>query len=90
MNEFFTWSFLATFAGAALATGLITQFIKSINIPTQILSYIISFVVLTMAMLATGSIHTWADFAIVPINAILVSLSSNGAYTAISKVTGNN
>ena len=42
MNEFFTWAVLLTYAGATLATSLITQLIKGLGfidkIPTRITS----------------------------------------------------
>ena len=47
-NEFFTWAVLLTYAGATLATSLITQLIKGLGfidkIPTRITSYAIALV----------------------------------------------
>lgn len=83
MNEFFTWQTLATLSGAAIATGLFTQFLKdAIKIPTQWLSYILAAIILLAANLFTG--HTEiAVLAIIPLNAVIVSTSANGAYAAI-------
>ena len=50
MNEFFTWASLGTYAGAVLATTIITQLLKGIAIfdklPTRIFSYVIAVIVL--------------------------------------------
>lgn len=89
MNEFFTWQTLATLSGCAVATGLVTQFVKDYlsKIPTQIVSYVIALVILAVATAATGNGTDWAAWAIIPLNAVIVSLSANGAYTAVERVT---
>ena len=88
MNGFLTWQALATFSGAAAATGMFTQFIKGMfpKLPTQILSYLVSLAILAVALLAAGG-AAWQDFAVLPLNAALVSLSSNGAHTAIKRAS---
>lgn len=86
MDMFFTWGTLATLAGCALATGLITQFLKdAIKIPTQWLSYILAVVILSAATLFTGGADAGV-WAIIPLNAVIVSTSANGAYAAILRV----
>jgi len=88
MNEFFTWQTLVTFAGAAGGTAVITQFLKDYlsKVPTQILSYIIAFVILTVATAATaGFITDWEVWAIIPFNAVIVSLSANGGFSAVER-----
>lgn len=89
MNEFFTWTLLATFAGASAATAIITQFVKEAlsKIPTQIVSYVIALVVLLVATAATGGVSDWTGWAIVPLNAILVSLAANGSFVAVTRIT---
>ena len=87
MDTFFTWSTLATLAGASVAVGLITQFLKdAIKIPTQWLSYILAVIILAAATLFTGGtdVSLWA---IIPLNAVIVSTSANGAYAAILRAT---
>jgi uncharacterized membrane protein len=90
MNEFFSWAMLATFAGASIATAIITQVLKTLlsKIPTQLVSYVIALVVLLLATAATRAAEDWTGWAIVPLNAILVSLASNGTYDAITRATG--
>ena len=93
MNEFFTWQFLATFAGATAATSLLTQWLKTPlkKLPTQWLSYIIAVGLLVLATAATQWDAPWQVWAIIPFNAVTVSLSANGAYSAIERVkTGEN
>lgn len=87
MDQFFTWQTLATLSGAAIATGLFTQFFKAIKIPTQWLSYIIAVIILLAANLFTG-VSDIAVLAIIPLNAVIVSTSANGAYAAILRVKG--
>lgn len=88
MNEFFTWTMLMTYSGAALATALVTQFIKNIGalseVRTQIVSYVVALVVLVGGTFFTGAL-TWESAALCILNAIVVSFASNGAYDAVSK-----
>ena len=87
MNEFFTWETLATFAGCALATGVLTQSLKgSIKLPTQWVSYIIAVIILYAATYFTSGL-TGSTAAIIPLNAVIVALSANGAYSAVLRVT---
>ena len=89
MDQFFTWELLATFVGAATGTGIITQFVKGIpflqKIPTQFLSYLVALLILAAATAATGGATDWTGWAIIPLNAVLVSFSANGAYDALTK-----
>ena len=88
MDQFFTWETLATLAGASAAVGLLTQFLKdTIKIPTQWLSYILAVVILCAANLLTGHVDV-AVLAIIPLNAVIVSTSANGAYVAILRAKG--
>jgi len=90
MNEFFTWQLLATFSGATLATGIITQFIKEWpvfkNIRTQIISYIIALIIIAGANSALGSLTGAAEWGIVPLNALLVSIASNGGFDVVKNM----
>ena len=87
-NEFFTWAVLLTYAGATLATSLITQLIKGLGfidkIPTRITSYAIALVVLLAATFFTGGLTLEAG-ALCVINAVVVSLAANGAYDAVAR-----
>lgn len=87
-NEFFTWAVLLTYAGATLATSLVTQLIKGVGfigkIPTRLTSYVIALVVLVAATFFTGGLTLEAG-ALCVINAAVVSLAANGAYDAIAR-----
>ena len=93
MDQFFTWELLATFVGAATGTGIITQFVKDVpflkKLPTQFLSYLVALLILTVATAATGGATDWTAWAIIPLNAVLVSFSANGAYDALAKKSAN-
>lgn len=76
-----------TYAGATLATSLVTQLIKGVGfidkIPTRLTSYVIALVVLIAATFFTGGLTLEAS-ALCVINAVVVSLAANGAYDAIA------
>ncbi len=86
MNEFFTWTMLSTYAGATLATSIITQFIKGVGfidkIPTRFVSYAIALVLLIVANAIQGT-QTLSAYVLCVINAVIVSLASNGAFDAL-------
>ena len=88
MDNFFDWTMLGSFAGAAAATGIVTQAVKGIfqKIPTQIVSYVIAAAILALATAATGAASNWTGWALVPLNAVVVSLSANGGFEAIKRV----
>ena len=80
----FTWSYLATIAGATAATLLIAQFTKMPldrvwKIPTRALVYVIAFLILLMAQLFTGGL-TVDKFVLTAVNAFVVALAAYGSY----------
>ena len=87
MNEFFTWTTLMTYAGATLATTLVTQLLKGIGfidrIPTRIFSYVVALIILLAATFFTGAM-TWNTAALCVVNAVVVSLAANGAFDAVA------
>lgn len=89
MNEFFTWAALGTYSGAILAVTLITQFIKGLpgidRIPTRIVSWILAVIILILAQLFTASL-SWSSAALTLINAVIVSLASNGTFDACTAI----
>lgn len=90
MNEFFTWAILATYAGATLATTLVTQLLKGVGfldrIPTRIFSYVVALIILLAATFFTGAL-TCDAAALCVVNAVVVSLAANGAFDAVSTKT---
>lgn len=87
MSEFLTWNMLSSYAGVVLAVTLITELVKGIKlidkIPTRLVSYIIAVALMTAAMCFTAG-FTWSAFALIWVNAVVVSLAANGAYDGIA------
>lgn len=84
MNEYFTWEFLGTFAGAVAAVTLIIQFLKwqvdkVWKIPTRFLVYAVSLVLLIVVEIVKSSL-TWQSAGLCIINAVLVTMTAMGAY----------
>jgi len=88
----FTWAYLATMAGAAVGTSVIVQFVKGKGIlaklDTQLLSYIIAFLVLETATYFSSGL-TVATALLAAMNAFIVALTSNGAYDAIKSASNS-
>ena len=87
--EFFDWSLLGSYAGAALAVAVLTQITKGIpgivRIPTQLWSYVLALVTLLLALIfGPGFSASGAMLAL--FNAALVSLAANGGYAAVERV----
>lgn len=88
---FFDWGVLATYAGATAATIAVTQVFKGVGfidrIPTRLFAYIVALIILIAATAFTDGI-TPESAALCIVNALMVSLASNGAYDAV--ITKNN
>lgn len=83
-TEPFTWTQLATIAGATLATLLIVQLLKLPldriwKIPTRIVVYFISLVIMLLATWFTDGL-TWSTGFLTAFNAVIVALAAMGAY----------
>ena len=92
MESFVTWGALASFGGAAAMTALITQLTKNIGfvkkIPTQLWSYVIALAVLFPATGFTVGLN-WSGALLILFNAISVSLSANGIFSAAERIIGS-
>lgn len=80
----FTWAQLATIAGATVATVLIVQLLKLPldkiwKIPTRIVVYFISLVLLLLATWFTDGL-TLQTGLLTAVNAVIVALAAMGAY----------
>ena len=80
----FTWGQLATIAGATLATLLIVQLLKLPidkiwKIPTRIVVYFISLIILLLAQAFTTGL-TWSTGMLTVFNSVIVALAAMGAY----------
>ncbi len=89
MSELFTWQMLGTYAGCTAAVGLITQFIKGVGVlsrvPTQLVSYVLALVLMMLSAAFMDGI-TVEGAVLTVFNAVVVSLASNGGYTAVERV----
>ena len=87
--EFLNWTALSSFSGSLMVVTALTQITKDIKIikkiPTQLWSYIVSFVVLFVTHLVIGKINV-KGIILIAINAVLLSLASNGSYDAVTRV----
>ena len=80
----FTWQQLATIAGATLATLLIVQLLKLPidkvwKLPTRIVVYFISLIILLLAQAFTTGL-TLNTGLLTAVNAVIVALAAMGAY----------
>ena len=83
-TEPFTWEYLATIAGATVATLLIVQLMKLPldriwKIPTRAVAYVIALIVMLLATLFTCGL-TWSNVPLTALNAVIVALAAMGAY----------
>lgn len=87
--EFIDWSYLSTFAGALVIVLAITEVIKDFGfikkIPTQIVSWALSFVVIVLAQVFTDG-TTASEIVLAALNSVFVSLAANGGYDAITRI----
>ena len=79
-----SWAQLATIGGAAMATMLIVQLLKLPldkvwKIPTRIIVFFISFIVLILATYFTQGLD-WNTALLTVINAVIVALTAMGGY----------
>lgn len=86
-----SWDYLATIAGATLATMLIVQLLKLPldriwKIPTRIVVYVIALAISLLATLFTAGL-TIQSGLLTAVNAVIVALAAMGGYeVAISKL----
>lgn len=83
-TEPFTWEYLATIAGATVATLLIVQLLKLPldkvwKISTRIWAYVIALIILLLATQFTVGL-TLNNALLTAINAVIVALAAMGAY----------
>ena len=77
--------YLATYSGAVAAVVFIVQFLKLPidklgHVPTRVLVYVVSLVVLLLAQLFTGNAFTSEVIALAVLNAVIVAFAAMGVY----------
>ena len=89
MEQFFTWTSLGTYAGATMATAVITELTKLIpgskKLHTRLVSYIVALLVLVVATLFGEAAVSVANVSLCLVNAVVVALAANGGYDALAK-----
>lgn len=93
INNYITWEFLGTMAGAIAVTTLIVQFIKMPldriwKIPTRYVVYFIALILLFLVEFFRGHI-TFERSILIVLNAIVVSLAAMGTYETTFKKIEN-
>ena len=87
-DNFVDWKILATYAGAAAMTGIITQLIKNVgplkSVPTRLISYLVAVAVLLLAEFFTDDLSVSAA-VLTLFNAAVVSLATNSIYDIAGK-----
>jgi len=81
----YTWQVLGTGAGGAAAVLLITQYAKMPldkvwKIPTRLLVFLLSAVIVTGAHLYYDGALGWQDVLLLLVNAVIVALTAMGGY----------
>jgi hypothetical protein len=88
-SDLVNWATIAGGAGAVVLTVGITQILKNIavidKIPTQLTSYVVAAIIMVLATIFTGHYEA-SELVLAVLNAVIVSLSSNGAYVAYKRV----
>lgn len=79
-----TWDQLSTIAGAAMATMLLVQLLKLPldriwKIPTRIIVFLISFIIMLLATHFTTGL-TWSNAVLTLFNAVIAALTAMGGY----------
>lgn len=86
MDSFTNWENLGTMAGAVAAVLLIVQYIKAPldkvwKIPTRVLVYVLSLIILIAAQAALGALSV-ESAGLSVLNALVVAFAAMGAYEA--------
>lgn len=89
-EEFFTWQYLGTYAGATIAVMLFVQFTKDLPgikaLPTRLWAYIMAAVLLVLSTLFTVSPITPAVILLCLINAVIVAMAACGGYDTLKSL----
>ena len=82
-----TWTTLLTYGGCVAATILVTEWLKHVvqKIDAQIISAIVALLILIVGHVATGAFVV-GDMLLYAVNAIAVSLASNGGFDAVKSI----
>ena len=89
-EEFFTWEYLGTYAGATIAVMLFVQFTKDLpgikSIPTRLWAYVIAAVLMVLSTVFTVSPITPSIILLCLINAVIVAMAACGEYDTLKSL----
>lgn len=89
-EEFFTWQYLGTYAGATVAVMIFVQFTKDLPgikaLPTRLWAYIMAAVLLVLSTLFTVSPITPSVILLCLINAVIVAMAACGGYDTLKSL----
>jgi hypothetical protein len=89
---FFTYQFLATFAGASAATTLVVAAIAGLpgvrSLSSRLVTYLVAVVLLGLGLVFTGQAQ-WMDVPLLFLNALLVATSSIGVTQITSEAVAS-
>ena len=89
-EEFFTWEYLGTYAGATIAVMLFVQFTKELpgikSIPTRLWAYVIAAVLMVLSTVFTVSPITPSIILLCLINAVIVAMAACGEYDTLKSL----
>lgn len=87
-EQFLTWEMLGTFSGTLGMVLILTQLTKELpgiaRIPTQLYSYLLALVIMTVTAIVGGRTAA-QDMILLLFNAAVVALSANGGYDALMR-----
>lgn len=90
MENFATWEWLASFAGATAATAVVTQFVKGFlpqKVSTQLTTYFIALAILTLGHWFGSPMNNDAQLVLYCLlNAVPVCLAAQGGFNATKKL----
>ena len=88
-GQFLTWEMLGSYSGTLGMVLILTQLTKGLpgiqRVPTQLYSYLIALIVMTVTAIFGGRTAA-SDFVLLIFNAAVVALSANGGYDAMVRV----
>ena len=91
IEQFLSWSDLASYGGAVMAVLIITEFTKDLpgirRIPTRLWAYLIALVLLVTAAVFTADKVRAEDILLCFVNGVIVAMAAVGSYHAVQGQT---
>lgn len=89
MDQFFSWNYLASFAGVGAFTAIVTGFLKKyVPIPTQLLAYFVALAGLLLSHAFTSGLSL-STAVLCVFNAVIVGTATSGTYDAVRRVVNS-